>query len=97
MDMQQQEDQKQKEIKLVEFQPGFRFYPTEEELVSFYLRKKLEENIREPNLLDRVIPVIHIYEFEPWLLPSSSNLYLSFSFFFSFNWHIVHIYLYFLK
>ncbi|KAI5666755.1 hypothetical protein M9H77_16608 [Catharanthus roseus] len=73
MDMQQQEDQKQKEIKLVEFQPGFRFYPTEEELVSFYLRKKLEENIREPNLLDRVIPVIHIYEFEPWLLPKLSG------------------------
>ncbi|KAF5954066.1 hypothetical protein HYC85_006922 [Camellia sinensis] len=33
--------------------PGFRFYPTEEELVSFYLQKKLEGRRQD---LDLVIP-----------------------------------------
>ncbi|KAK6936232.1 NAC domain [Dillenia turbinata] len=46
--------------------PGFRFYPTEEELVSFYLRKKLEGQIPD---LARVIPVLDIYDLEPWQLP----------------------------
>ncbi|KAG5553298.1 hypothetical protein RHGRI_011233 [Rhododendron griersonianum] len=46
-----------------ELPPGFRFFPTEEELVSFYLHNKLE-GIRED--LDRVIPVLYIYDFNPW-------------------------------
>ncbi|KDP34427.1 hypothetical protein JCGZ_12708 [Jatropha curcas] len=46
--------------------PGFRFYPTEEELVSFYLHNKLEERRQE---LNRVIPVTDIYNIEPWNLP----------------------------
>ncbi|KAA8518551.1 hypothetical protein F0562_016025 [Nyssa sinensis] len=45
--------------------PGFRFYPTEEELVSFYLHNKLEGR----QDLNRVIPVVNIYEFHPWDLP----------------------------
>ncbi|OWM69015.1 NAC domain-containing protein 90-like [Punica granatum] len=47
--------------------PGFRFYPTEEELVSFFLLNQLEG--RNPEGMRRVIPVIHIYEKEPWNLP----------------------------
>ncbi|XAR60161.1 hypothetical protein NMG60_11033417 [Bertholletia excelsa] len=47
-------------------QPGFRFFPTEEELVSFYLRRQLEGNSPD---LNRVIPVIDIYALEPWHLP----------------------------
>ncbi|KAJ9181357.1 hypothetical protein P3X46_009495 [Hevea brasiliensis] len=35
--------------------PGFRFHPTEEEHVSFYLHNK-------------IIPVLDIYEFNPWQL-----------------------------
>ncbi|KAK3005624.1 hypothetical protein RJ639_015645 [Escallonia herrerae] len=50
-----------------EMPPGFRFYPTEEELISFYLHKKLEDGGRQD--LDRVIPVVEIYEFNPWDLP----------------------------
>ncbi|KAI7984171.1 NAC domain-containing protein 90 [Camellia lanceoleosa] len=50
--------------------PGFRFYPTEEELVSFYLRTKLQGNRHDIN---RVIPVIDIYEHEPWHLPKLSG------------------------
>ncbi|KAA8544274.1 hypothetical protein F0562_022286 [Nyssa sinensis] len=50
--------------------PGFRFYPTEEELVSFYLHKKLKGKGQD---LDRVIPVVNIYELEPWQLPKVSG------------------------
>ncbi|XP_061954234.1 NAC domain-containing protein 90-like [Populus nigra] len=54
--------------------PGFRFYPTEEELVSFYLRNKLEAR-REDLLrvMDRLIPVLDIYGFNPWELPQFSG------------------------
>ncbi|CAN4119198.1 unnamed protein product [Withania somnifera] len=47
--------------------PGFRFYPTEEELISFYLHNKLEGKRPE---LDRVIPVVTIYGLDPWHLPN---------------------------
>lgn len=53
--------------------PGFRFYPTEEELVSFYLHNKLEGRGEG---LDRVIPVLYIYEFNPWDLPRTFLLVL---------------------
>ncbi|XWS59453.1 hypothetical protein CRYUN_Cryun08bG0123200 [Craigia yunnanensis] len=57
--------------------PGFRFYPTEEELVSFYLYHKLEREREDLNrLMDRVIPIVDIYKFNPWDLPQFS-LYLS--------------------
>jgi len=49
------------------FPPGFRFFPTEEELVSFYLNNKLQG---QTNAIDRVIPVIDINGVEPWNLPS---------------------------
>ncbi|KAL9413427.1 hypothetical protein AB3S75_041995 [Citrus x aurantiifolia] len=49
-----------------ELAPGYRFFPTEEELVSFYLINKLEGKRQE---LHRVIPVIRLYEIEPWHLP----------------------------
>ncbi|KAL8154123.1 hypothetical protein V2J09_011883 [Rumex salicifolius] len=47
--------------------PGYRFYPTEEELISFYLHHKLE-GTGGPEV-DRVIPVVDIYRHEPWELP----------------------------
>ncbi|KAJ8754739.1 hypothetical protein K2173_012128 [Erythroxylum novogranatense] len=54
--------------------PGFRFYPTEEELVSFYLRNKLEAIRDDLNqLIDRIIPTLDIYEFNPWELPQFSG------------------------
>ncbi|KAL5056251.1 hypothetical protein RYX36_036933 [Vicia faba] len=52
---------------MVDIPPGFRFFPTEEELVSFYLKKKLQG---ERNSFDRVIPVIDINGVEPWNLPT---------------------------
>ncbi|XP_065855293.1 NAC domain-containing protein 90-like [Euphorbia lathyris] len=50
--------------------PGFRFYPTEEELVSFYLHNKLEGNRPDLNrIMDRIIPVLDIYNHNPCQLP----------------------------
>ncbi|EEF32064.1 NAC domain-containing protein, putative [Ricinus communis] len=50
--------------------PGFRFYPTEEELVSFYLHNKLDGRREDLNrVMDRIIPVLDIYDYNPWDLP----------------------------
>ncbi|KAK4396551.1 NAC domain-containing protein 90 [Sesamum angolense] len=45
---------------------GFRFYPTEEELVSFYLHNKLNGSRPE---IDRIIPLLDIYDYNPSDLP----------------------------
>ncbi|XP_028551177.1 NAC domain-containing protein 90 [Dendrobium catenatum] len=50
--------------------PGFRFYPTEEELLSFYLHNKLN-NLRSD--MERVIPVADVFSHEPWQLPELSG------------------------
>ncbi|KAK8490499.1 hypothetical protein V6N12_053009 [Hibiscus sabdariffa] len=53
--------------------PGFRFYPTEEELVSFYLHNKLGADRDDLNdVMNRVIPVVDIYDHNPWDLPQFS-------------------------
>ena len=47
--------------------PGFRFYPTDEELVWHYLRKKADsEAFQMP-----IIAEVNIYKFDPWDLPST--------------------------
>jgi hypothetical protein len=51
--------------------PGFRFHPTDEEIVCFYLKRKLTGNL--PSCFDH-LAVIDIYKFEPWDLPSLSKL-----------------------
>ncbi|KAL3502517.1 hypothetical protein ACH5RR_036966 [Cinchona calisaya] len=45
--------------------PGFRFHPTDEELVGFYLRRKVE---RKPLRIE-LIKQVDIYKFDPWNLP----------------------------
>ncbi|KAE9448651.1 hypothetical protein C3L33_19447, partial [Rhododendron williamsianum] len=50
---------------------GLHFYPTEEELVSFYLHQKLEGKRID---LHRVIPVLNIFEHEPCRLPGDLPL-----------------------
>lgn len=47
--------------------PGFRFHPTDEELVSFYLKRKVEKKPVE------VIKPIDIYKYDPWDLPSKAG------------------------
>jgi len=51
---------------MADLPPGFRFYPTEEELVAFYLHNQLEGQRQDTS---RVIPVIDINGVEPWNLP----------------------------
>ncbi|KAH1062576.1 hypothetical protein AAZX31_02G267400 [Glycine max] len=48
--------------------PGFRFHPTDEELVGFYLRRKVENK----PLRIELIKQIDIYKYDPWDLPMSS-------------------------
>ncbi|KAL8242431.1 hypothetical protein R6Q59_012733 [Mikania micrantha] len=49
--------------------PGFRFYPTEEELITFYLKHKIQGTTEFLQDIDRVIPQLHVYDFYPWDLP----------------------------
>ncbi|ONM36226.1 NAC domain-containing protein 90 [Zea mays] len=51
--------------------PGYRFYPTEEELICFYLRNKLD-NLRDD--IERVIPVVDVYSVDPCQLPGIHEL-----------------------
>lgn len=50
--------------------PGFRFHPTDEELVRYYLRRKL---CGKPFRFD-AISEIDIYKAEPWELPGMAKL-----------------------
>lgn len=52
--------------------PGFRFSPTDVELISFYLKKKMEGS---DNCVE-VISEIEICKYEPWDLPGLSSLIL---------------------
>ncbi|XP_059444648.1 transcription factor JUNGBRUNNEN 1-like isoform X2 [Corylus avellana] len=49
--------------------PGFRFHPTDEELVGFYLRRKVE---KKPIAIE-LIQQIDIYKYDPWDLPSNNS------------------------
>ncbi|KAJ6901767.1 hypothetical protein NC651_019514 [Populus alba x Populus x berolinensis] len=50
--------------------PGFRFHPTDEELVRYYLKRKVTN---KPFRFD-AISVADIYKSEPWDLPDKSKL-----------------------
>ncbi|CAF2148323.1 hypothetical protein BRARA_A00921 [Brassica rapa] len=50
--------------------PGFRFHPTDQELIGYYLSRKIEGLEIELE----VIPVIDLYKFDPWELPDKSFL-----------------------
>ena len=52
--------------------PGFRFHPTDEELVGFYLKRQLD---KKPIKIE-LIKQIDIYKYDPWDLPSMS-IYIS--------------------
>ncbi|KQJ92194.1 NAC domain-containing protein 90 [Brachypodium distachyon] len=52
--------------------PGFRFYPTEEELLGFYLRHRLSAAAARPQL-HRVIPVVDVYAHHPSQLRSMAG------------------------
>ncbi|TYH14653.1 hypothetical protein ES288_A06G237700v1 [Gossypium darwinii] len=50
--------------------PGFRFHPTDEELVGFYLKRKVEKKLFTIDLIKHV----DIYKFDPWDLPRVSKV-----------------------
>nr|XP_010919872.1 NAC domain-containing protein 71 isoform X1 [Elaeis guineensis] len=50
--------------------PGFRFHPTDDELVGYYLKKKVDGIKFDLE----VIPLIELYKFDPWELPDKSFL-----------------------
>lgn len=50
--------------------PGFRFHPTDDELVGYYLKRRVD-NLK---IELEVIPVIDLYKCEPWELPEKSFL-----------------------
>ncbi|XVF18301.1 hypothetical protein REPUB_Repub11eG0009500 [Reevesia pubescens] len=58
--------------------PGFRFHPTDEELVGFYLRRKVDNK----PLRIELIKQIDIYKFDPWDLPKPSIVGENESYFF---------------
>ncbi|CAA6660254.1 unnamed protein product [Spirodela intermedia] len=50
--------------------PGFRFHPTEEELVEFYLRRKVEG--KRFNV--EIISFLELYRYDPWELPAMATI-----------------------
>lgn len=50
--------------------PGFRFHPTEEELIEFYLKN----TIYGKKLHYDVIGVLNIYRYDPWYLPELAKI-----------------------
>ncbi|KAL8471580.1 hypothetical protein ACS0TY_029000 [Phlomoides rotata] len=49
--------------------PGFRFHPTDEELVEFYLKRKLQHR----SLPIELIKQVDIYKYDPWDLPKLAS------------------------
>ncbi|WOL03634.1 NAC domain-containing protein [Canna indica] len=50
--------------------PGFRFHPTEEELIEFYLRRKVEGKPFNVEL----ITFLDLYSYDPWELPQLATI-----------------------
>lgn len=51
--------------------PGFRFHPTDEELVGFYLNRKIQQ--KPPSI--ELIRQLDIYKYDPWDLPGKLLLF----------------------
>ncbi|KAF5443354.1 hypothetical protein F2P56_035915 [Juglans regia] len=49
--------------------PGFRFHPTDEELIVFYLRNQAKSRPCPVS----IIPEVDIYKFDPWQLPEKTE------------------------
>ncbi|KAJ0017293.1 hypothetical protein Pint_10504 [Pistacia integerrima] len=60
--------------------PGFRFHPTDQELIILYLKNKISSS---PNPVVSIIADVDIYKFNPWELPGKAWFGESEWFFFS--------------
>ncbi|XP_073053793.1 NAC domain-containing protein 1-like [Primulina eburnea] len=54
-----------------ELPPGFRFHPTDEELIMCYLRN---QTTSRPCPVSNIIPEVDIYKFDPWELPEKAEV-----------------------
>lgn len=61
--------------------PGFRFHPTDEELITHYLSKK----VVDCNFSARAIGQVNLNNSEPWELPGMSSSKTDFPFLFFFS------------
>jgi hypothetical protein len=57
-------------VSQLQLPPGFRFHPTDEELVLHYLCRKAEAHV----FAIPVIAEIDLYKFDPWDLPGNAIL-----------------------
>lgn len=55
--------------------PGFRFHPTDEELVVQYLKRK----VFSYPLPASIIPEVDVCKFDPWDLPGWFNMHIYYS------------------
>ncbi|KAF3643860.1 NAC domain-containing protein 72 [Capsicum annuum] len=55
-------------LKQLNLPPGFRFYPTDEELLVEYLCRKVAGHIFEL----QIIAEVDLYKFDPWVLPNKA-------------------------
>lgn len=60
--------------------PGFRFHPTDEELVVHYLKRK----VASAPLPVAIIAEVDLYKFDPWELPGTYHLIIGIQVFTSF-------------
>lgn len=49
--------------------PGFRFHPTDEELITYYLSRK----VSDIGFTSKAVAVVDLNKCEPWDLPGSYN------------------------
>ncbi|WJX65608.1 hypothetical protein P8452_50249 [Trifolium repens] len=63
------EERTEMENKVDDLMPGFRFHPTDEELVGFYLKRKIQQK----SLPIELIKQVDIYKFDPWDLPKLAS------------------------
>ncbi|KAL5080234.1 hypothetical protein RYX36_008655, partial [Vicia faba] len=56
-------------MKVDDLMPGFRFHPTDEELVAFYLKRKIQQK----SLPIELIKQVDIYKYDPWDLPKLAS------------------------
>lgn len=52
--------------------PGFRFYPTDEEIITSYLSEK----VTDPDFTADAIGEVDLNKCEPWDLPSKLTIYI---------------------
>lgn len=57
----------------LELPPGFRFHPTDEELITHYLSKKVVDS----NFSARAIGEVDMNKVEPWDLPCKLLLFIN--------------------